>query len=135
MNAIKRLFNPRVTRNRRRETPAAEAVGAAAPLPADRSQPESHNGLTITCGWCDKIAVPSANGFHMCQIAFGSSQERYCFCGDDCFEAFRKMYPSRVHRNCYERSCDGCTLCIKRYENEHEGIRTLAKDYLKNGLK
>jgi hypothetical protein len=79
----------------------------------------------LICDWCEKNAKPDADGFHMCQIAFGAAQERYCFCSDDCFEAFRKMYPSRVHRNCYERSCDGCEWCHKRYENEHEGIRAL----------
>ena len=91
--------------------------------------------LTITCGWCGKVADPESDGFHMVQVAFGSSQERYCFCSDECYEAFRKMYPSRVHRNCYERSCDGCDLCIKRYENEAEGVRTLAKDYIKERRK
>lgn len=91
--------------------------------------------LTINCGWCAKIADPEADGFHLCQVAFGASQERYCFCSDDCFEAFRKMYPSRVHRNCYERSCDGCDLCIKRYENEAEGVRIIAKDYIKERRK
>ncbi len=85
----------------------------------------------INCGWCGKEANPDEDGFHMVQVAFGATQERYCFCSDDCFEAFRKMYPSRVHRNCYERSCTNCNLCIKRYEDEEaEGIRTLAKDYL-----
>ncbi|NLL82877.1 MAG: hypothetical protein GX230_01380 [Lentisphaerae bacterium] len=91
--------------------------------------------LTIICGWCSKIADPEADGFHICQVAFGSTQERYCFCSDECFEAFRKMYPSRVHRNCYERSCVGCDLCTKRYDDESEGIRTLAKDYIKERRK
>ena len=40
------------------------------------------------------------------------------------------MYPSRVHRNCYERSCENCDLCVKRYSDETEGLRTLAKDLL-----
>ena len=67
----------------------------------------------------------------MVHIAFGATQERYCFCSDDCYEAFRQMYPARVHRNCYERACDTCDLCIKRYRDEAEGIRTLAKDLLR----
>jgi hypothetical protein len=66
----------------------------------------------------------------MVQVAFGASQERYCFCSDECYEAFRKMYPARVHRNCYERNCAECNLCIKRYGDEAEGVRMLAKDYL-----
>lgn len=86
--------------------------------------------MTVLCGWCNQPADPETPGFHMVQVAFGSTQERYCFCSDDCYEAFRKMYPSRVHRNCYERSCADCNLCIKRYEDESEGVRTLAKDLL-----
>ena len=88
--------------------------------------------LTIQCGWCNQVADPESDGFHMVQVAFGATQELYCFCSDDCYEAFRKMYPARVHRNCYERSCAECNLCIKRYEDESEGIRTLAKDYLRD---
>ncbi len=93
-------------------------------------QREALDHLTILCGWCNQVVDPEADGFHLVQVAFGATQERYCFCSDDCYEAFRKMYPSRVHRNCYERSCSDCNLCIKRYEDEAEGIRTLAKDYL-----
>lgn len=87
--------------------------------------------LHIQCGWCNGPVDPDADGFHMVQAAFGSTQERYCFCCDDCYEAFRKMYPARVHRNCYERSCAECNLCTKRYEDETEGVRTLAKDLLR----
>ena len=92
---------------------------------------EVFDHLTIDCGWCSQVCDPDADGFHMVQVAFGATQERYCFCGDDCYEAFRKMYPARVHRNCYERSCTDCTLCVKRYEDESEGLRMLAKDYLR----
>ena len=88
--------------------------------------------LTIQCGWCNQVCDPELDGFHMVQVAFGATQERYCFCTDDCYEAFRKMYPARVHRNCYERSCADCDLCIKRYEDEKEGIRMLAKDHLRD---
>ncbi|MFA6815144.1 MAG: hypothetical protein WCS73_02490 [Lentisphaeria bacterium] len=85
----------------------------------------------IHCGWCNKIADPSKDGFHLVHVAFGTSQERYCFCSDDCYEAFRKMYPARVHRNCYERDCSTCNLCLKRYTDEVSEIRMLAKDFLK----
>lgn len=91
--------------------------------------------VAILCGWCNKTADPEKDGFHIVQVAFGASQERYCFCCDECYEAFRKMFPSRVHRNCYERSCSECDLCIKRYEDETEGMHTLAKDFLKVGRK
>lgn len=86
--------------------------------------------LNITCGWCNSKADPDTDGFHMVHVAFGASQERYCFCSDDCFEAFRKMYPARVHRNCYERDCAECDLCLKRYADGSEGMHLLAKDYL-----
>lgn len=85
----------------------------------------------IACCWCNKAANPETDGFHIAQVAFGTTQERYCFCSDDCFEAFRKMYPARVHRNCYERTCADCDLCVKRYVDEADGLRALAKDHFK----
>ena len=86
---------------------------------------------SLHCGWCNTEADPEQDGFHLVQVAFGTSQERYVFCADTCYEAFRKMYPGRVHRNCYERNCGECNLCIKRYEDETEGMRLLAKDHLR----
>jgi hypothetical protein len=87
--------------------------------------------MTIMCGWCSKEANPESDGFHLVHLALGATQERYCFCTDACYEAFRKMYPSRVHRDCYERDCADCDLCIKRYSDEADEVYTLAKDYLK----
>lgn len=87
--------------------------------------------LKIKCGWCEKDADPRKEGFSLLQVAFGSSQERYVFCSQECCEAFKKMYPSRVHRNCYERKCSECDLCTKRYDDETEGVRMIAKDFIK----
>ena len=87
--------------------------------------------LKIPCAWCNEETSPSKDGFHLVHVAFGSSQERYCFCSDDCLEAFQKMYPSRVHRNCYETDCKECNLCTKRYSGDAEEIRMLAKDYIR----
>ncbi len=87
--------------------------------------------MNLVCGWCTGPADPDKDGFHLAQIAFGSNQERYVFCSDDCYEAFRKMYPARVHRNCYERNCADCTLCTKRYDDENDGVHLIAKDFLK----
>lgn len=87
--------------------------------------------LKVVCGWCNAPADPDKDGFHLVQAAFGSSQERYVFCSDDCYEAFRKMYPARVHRNCYERNCADCTLCVKRYDDESDGVHLIAKDFLR----
>ncbi len=92
---------------------------------------EAQKTLTVPCGWCGKSTNPTADGFHLLHIAFGASQERYCFCSDDCFEAFRKMYPSRVHRDCYNRDCSTCKLCQKRYDEDAMEMRMLAKDYIK----
>ena len=87
--------------------------------------------MSIACGWCGKDTDSESDGFHLVQAAFGTTQERYCLCSDDCYEAFRKMYPSRIHRNCYERDCDTCNLCVKRYRGETNGMRALPKDFLK----
>ena len=87
--------------------------------------------LRVPCAWCGVETEPNKDGFHMVHAAFGNSQERYCFCSDECLEIFRKTYPARVHRNCYERSCNDCNLCTKRYGDEAEEIRTLVKDYIR----
>ena len=84
--------------------------------------------LTVKCSWCEKVCDPELDGFHVVQVAFGANQERFSFCSDECYEAFRKMYPARVHRNCYERSCADCNLCIKRYEDEIGSLRMMTKD-------
>jgi hypothetical protein len=86
--------------------------------------------VTLRCGWCNQSCDAEKDGFHSVQIAFGATQERYTFCSDDCYEAFRKMYPARVHRDCYERNCATCNLCIKRFDDETEQVRLLAKDVL-----
>jgi len=101
-----------------------------APEEIDMRHRQILDRLTLLCGWCNKECDPHEDGFHVAQIAFGSTQERYTFCSDACYEAFRKMYPARVDRNCYERNCTECNLCIKRYDDNGEGLRLLAKDYL-----
>ncbi|MGN0893162.1 MAG: hypothetical protein ACI4Q0_07820 [Oligosphaeraceae bacterium] len=92
---------------------------------------EAQKQLTVPCGWCGKHTNPTADGFHLLHIAFGATQERYCFCSDECYEAFRKMYPSRVHRDCYNRDCATCNACQKRYDEEAAEMRMLAKDYIR----
>ena len=87
--------------------------------------------LNIACGWCGHEVDPEKEGFHLVHAAFGTTQERYCLCSDDCYEAFRKMYPPRIHRNCYDRDCEDCDLCLKRYQNDSNGVRSLPKDFLK----
>jgi hypothetical protein len=81
----------------------------------------------LLCSWCNKASDPEQDGFHLCHVAFGGFQERYCFCSDECYEAFRKMYPARVHRNCYERDCADCDLCVKRYPDEADDYHALTR--------
>lgn len=97
----------------------------------EQRQRQLVNQIAVLCAWCNREADPERDGFHLVHVAFGAAQERYCFCSDECYEAFRKMYPARVHRNCYERPCGSCELCVKRYEEEADGIRMLAKDFLR----
>lgn len=52
-------------------------------------------------------------------VAFGAVQDRYMLCSRRCIEAFRKQFPSRIHRNCYETECRDCNACIKRYDITH----------------
>ncbi len=88
--------------------------------------------LGIPCAWCSKPVDPHKDGFHISHVALGAFQERHCFCSDECFSAFKKMYPARVHRNCYERDCADCDLCMKRYDDESEGIRLIAREHSKS---
>ena len=97
----------------------------------DRRYKQVTDHMKIVCAWCNGPANPEKDGFSLVQVAFGASQERYVFCSAACYEAFRKMYPSRVHRNCYESKCSECNLCAKRYDDETDGIRMIAKDFLK----
>jgi hypothetical protein len=83
---------------------------------------QRHRGMleqvNIVCAWCATDTDPGKDGFHVVQVAFGSVQERHCFCSDDCYEAFRKMYPARVHRDCYNRRCSECNLCVKQFDDD-----------------
>ena len=83
---------------------------------------------TVPCDWCGKPGNPLLDGFHLLQIAFGRKQERYHFCSNDCYEAFRALYPSRIHRNCYEQSCATCSECEKTHPDELDAIRSIAPE-------
>jgi hypothetical protein len=54
--------------------------------------------------------------------AFGPHQERFVFGTKENAEAFKKQYPVRVHKNCYNRPCIGCDLCVKKYTGDDETI-------------
>jgi len=69
------------------------------------------------CSWCDKsLREAEADGPFDEYVAFGAMQEHYVFCSKPCLVAFRKQYPPRVHRNCYETECAVCDQCIKRFD-------------------
>ena len=40
----------------------------------------------------------------------------YAFCSEDCMSSFRRRYPTRIHRNCYETDCRDCNECVRRYD-------------------
>ncbi len=69
------------------------------------------------CAWCEKsLSEADTNEAYEDYVAFGAMQEHYLFCSEKCQRSFRKHYPSRIHRNCYETDCNQCNLCIKRFD-------------------
>jgi hypothetical protein len=96
--------------------PGGHGTGPA-PAPAEEE---------LRCAWCEKQGDPDKDGFHVVYVAFGAWQERHVFCTEECYEAFRRMYPSRVHRDCYERNCAECDQCRKRYDEEADRLRLLS---------
>jgi hypothetical protein len=63
--------------------------------------------------------------------SFGPNQERYVFGNEENAESFKKQYPVRIHKNCYERPCIDCDLCTKKYNGDDE---TLYKQMVKEGV-
>ena len=70
----------------------------------------------VICSWCNEALNPDEEEIYEDYVAFGTFQEHYIFCSEKHQKEFRKMYPSRIHRNCYETDCNQCELCIKRYD-------------------
>jgi len=73
-----------------------------------------HTGI---CAWCEKELgqegdLPAVEEY----VAFGAYQERHLICCAKCLGAFRKQYPTRIHRNCYETDCNICEQCHKRFD-------------------
>ncbi|MGA1197761.1 MAG: hypothetical protein ACO36I_14815, partial [Candidatus Latescibacterota bacterium] len=63
--------------------------------------------------------------------SFGPNQERFVFGNEENAESFKKQYPVRIHKNCYERSCVDCDLCLKKYNGDDE---TIYKQMVKDGI-
>ncbi len=75
------------------------------------------------CTWCEKhLTEESEETPTIVYAAFGNYQDRFVFCSERCEESFKKQYPVRVHKNCYNRSCLDCDLCIKKYSGEDETL-------------
>ncbi len=74
------------------------------------------------CSWCEKNLMLADEEVTVVYAAFGSYQDRYVFCSKHCSEAFQLQYPIRVHKNCYNRPCPDCDLCIKKYSGEDETL-------------
>jgi hypothetical protein len=72
------------------------------------------------CSWCERSLAEAEeeDAPYDEYVAFGLMQEHYIFCSKRCLEAFRRQYPSRIHRNCYETDCRTCTQCIKRFDTD-----------------
>jgi len=84
----------------------------------EKARSEARKHRYGVCSWCehDLSDIEEGEGPYEDFVAFGSSQERFVFCSERCMAAFRKRYPSRIHRNCYETDCSSCDLCMKRYD-------------------
>lgn len=72
--------------------------------------------------WTEKPLTEYKDEHIIVYAAFGPNQERYVFGSEENAEAFKKQYPVRIHKNCYERSCVGCDLCHKKYSGEDETL-------------
>ncbi len=71
------------------------------------------------CSWCDAdLSEVEGEGPFEDFVSHGAFQERYIFCSEKCMGSFRKRYPPRIHRNCYEKDCNVCDMCIKRYDTD-----------------
>ena len=77
---------------------------------------------TGICSWCEKALQGLEEEPTIVYAAFGTYQDRHVFCSERCEEAFKKQYPVRVHKNCYNRSCLDCDLCVKKFPGEDETI-------------
>jgi hypothetical protein len=82
--------------------------------------------VTVQAGvdaWTEKLLSDYDSDEHVIVYAsFGPTQERYVFGNRENAEAFKKQYPVRVHKNCYERTCLECDLCVKKFTGEDETI-------------
>lgn len=83
----------------------------------DEARTHSHRLSAGICSWCEANLQESDEEDHREDyVAIGAFQEHFVFCSEKCQRAFRRHYPARVHRNCYEVDCNQCNECIKRFD-------------------
>lgn len=69
------------------------------------------------CAWTGKPVRIGDEEARVTFAAFGAYQERFVFVDEKAQEAFQKQYPTRIHRDCYNRDCSRCNECIKRFDD------------------
>ena len=69
------------------------------------------------CDWCNHIFLRGDEDAQVTFAAFGKDQNRYMFCSEECQRSFQKLYPTRIHRDCYNRICENCNECHKRFDD------------------
>jgi rubrerythrin len=84
----------------------------------ERAQYRFQKERTGVCDWCGIGFRDSNDDLTPLEdyVAFGAFQERHRFCSEKCMAAFRRQYPTRIHRNCYQTDCNTCDECIKRFD-------------------
>ncbi|MFC1672168.1 hypothetical protein ACFL01_03430 [Planctomycetota bacterium] len=70
------------------------------------------------CDWCGRRISSDSQDANDIRVAIGINQNKFFFCAKKCFKSFQKQYPARVHRDCYERACEQCDECIKKYQEK-----------------
>ncbi len=68
------------------------------------------------CDWCGRKIPGDSKETTDIRVAIGIYQNKFFFCCKKCFGSFQKQYPARVHRDCYERACEQCDECIKKFD-------------------
>jgi hypothetical protein len=68
------------------------------------------------CDWCGRKIPSDSKDARDVRVAIGMYQNKFFFCCKKCFNSFRKQYPARVHRDCYDRACEQCDECIKKFD-------------------
>ena len=80
-----------------------------------RSDLESEE--SAECDWCNKVFLRGDEDARVTFAAFAREQERFMFCSEDCQKSFHRQYPTRIHRDCYNRDCGNCNECEKKFDD------------------